>query len=131
MAALTLKNIPDELLARLRERAVRNRRSLTGEILTILERAVPSPVESERLAGEVRELRRQYGLAATTEGDELAGPVPAARAFADGLRLGALSARAREIATYAEAAKGSAADLDPDLERAALATWPDDRDGSA
>lgn len=40
MAALTLKNIPEELLEKLRRRAEQDRRSLTQEILYILEHAV-------------------------------------------------------------------------------------------
>ncbi len=40
MAALTLKNIPEPLLEKLRLRAERDRRSLTQEILFLLERAV-------------------------------------------------------------------------------------------
>ena len=40
MAALTLKNIPEELLEKLRLLAERDRRSLTQEILYILEHAV-------------------------------------------------------------------------------------------
>ena len=40
MAALTLKNIPEELLEKLRLRAERDRRSLTQEVLYILEHAV-------------------------------------------------------------------------------------------
>jgi plasmid stability protein len=42
MAALTLKNIPEELLEKLRIRAEQDRRSLTQEILYILEQAVVS-----------------------------------------------------------------------------------------
>lgn len=40
MASLTLKNIPDPLLERLRERAESDRRSLTQEILFLLEEAL-------------------------------------------------------------------------------------------
>ena len=36
-ASLTIRNIPDETLARLRERAARNHRSLQGETMAILE----------------------------------------------------------------------------------------------
>jgi len=64
MASLTLKNIPDDLLERLRERAVRHRRSLTGEILTLLDAAVPRRIDPRRFAEEVRELRQRYGLVA-------------------------------------------------------------------
>jgi len=40
MASFTLKNIPDPLLERLRERAESDRRSLTQEILFLLEEAL-------------------------------------------------------------------------------------------
>ena len=43
MANLTLKNIPDELHARLKESAERNRRSLNSEILVRLESAFAAP----------------------------------------------------------------------------------------
>lgn len=36
-ASLTIKGIPDDVLKCLRERAKRNRRSMQGEVLTILE----------------------------------------------------------------------------------------------
>jgi hypothetical protein len=44
MATLTLKNIPDELHASLRESAERNRRSLNSEILVRLEGTFAAPV---------------------------------------------------------------------------------------
>lgn len=40
---LSIKNVPDSLAARLRNRARRNRRSLQGELLTILEEATRPP----------------------------------------------------------------------------------------
>ena len=43
MVTLTLKNIPDELHARLKESALRNRRSLNSEILVRLECAFAVP----------------------------------------------------------------------------------------
>lgn len=43
MASLTLKNIPDSVLDRLRERAAADRRSLTQEILFLLEEAMARP----------------------------------------------------------------------------------------
>ena len=43
MATLTLKNIPEELHARLKAAAERNRRSLNSEILARLERDVERP----------------------------------------------------------------------------------------
>lgn len=37
---LSIKNAPDDLVARLRERAAKNHRSLQGEMLAIIEQAV-------------------------------------------------------------------------------------------
>lgn len=53
-----------ELLQRLRARAERERRSLTGEILHLLETAVPEPIDRRRLLEEVREVQQRYGLKA-------------------------------------------------------------------
>ena len=44
MTTLTLKNIPDELHARLKESAEKNSRSLNSEILIRLESAFTAPV---------------------------------------------------------------------------------------
>ena len=51
MATLTLKNIPDELHAKLKESAERNRRSLNSEILMRLESAFTAPVVDVREHG--------------------------------------------------------------------------------
>lgn len=48
VATLTLKNIPHELHARLKESAERNRRSLNSEILIRLESAFTAPVIDAR-----------------------------------------------------------------------------------
>lgn len=48
MATLTLKNIPDELHALLKESAERNRRSLNSEILIRLESAFTAPIVDVR-----------------------------------------------------------------------------------
>ena len=40
---LSIKNVPDKVARRLRERAERNRRSLQGELLSLVERAVEGP----------------------------------------------------------------------------------------
>jgi plasmid stability protein len=37
---LSIKNAPDEVVQRLRERAARNHRSLQGELMAIIEEAV-------------------------------------------------------------------------------------------
>jgi plasmid stability protein len=38
-ASLSIKNVPDHVIERLRARAARNRRSLQGELLDLVERA--------------------------------------------------------------------------------------------
>jgi plasmid stability protein len=42
MSTLVIKNLPDELHARLREQAERNRRSVTKEAVTLIERGLAS-----------------------------------------------------------------------------------------
>lgn len=54
MASLTLKNLPDPLLERLRERAAADRRSLTQEILFLLEDAMRRPTHEPSFADETR-----------------------------------------------------------------------------
>ena len=56
---LSVKNVPDHLMEKLKARAARNRRSLQGEVLTILEESVAehqrgkSPME---ILEEIRKL---------------------------------------------------------------------------
>jgi plasmid stability protein len=45
MASLTLKNLPDDLLCALREAAEKDRRSLTQEIIHLLDSALRSRME--------------------------------------------------------------------------------------
>lgn len=54
MKSVTLKNIPDETYARLRESAEKNRRSLQNEILVLLERFAPR--RREEIEEEIRDL---------------------------------------------------------------------------
>jgi antitoxin FitA len=57
---LSIRNVPDTLLTRLRERAARQNRSLEGELLAILEDAV---AESTRLTpGQVLARVKALGL---------------------------------------------------------------------
>lgn len=55
---LSIKNVPDEVVQRLRERAARRHRSLQGELLAIIEQAVHSEQEltPTELLAEVRGL---------------------------------------------------------------------------
>ena len=59
MPSLTIKNIPDEMLTRLRERAQGHHRSLQGEVVAILEQAVQPRGLS---VDEVRKLVKDLGL---------------------------------------------------------------------
>jgi plasmid stability protein len=51
---LSIKNVPDALAARLRERAERNHRSLQGELMAILEGAASDPNVGRANAGGSR-----------------------------------------------------------------------------
>lgn len=61
-SSLTIRNIPEAVLARLKERATRHRRSMQGEILEILEVASREPVHLLN-ARQVSERVRALGLA--------------------------------------------------------------------
>lgn len=56
--SLSIKNAPDELVARLKERAERHHRSLQGELMAILEEAVGAsqPLRPDEVLAEVRRL---------------------------------------------------------------------------
>jgi plasmid stability protein len=55
---LSIKNAPDEMVARLRARAARHHRSLQGELMAIVEEAVgPSrPLTPDEVLSRVRQL---------------------------------------------------------------------------
>ena len=55
---LSIKNAPDEVVRRLRDRAARHHRSLQGELLAIIEAAVQDdgPVSAAEILAEVRRL---------------------------------------------------------------------------
>ena len=56
MASLSIKNVPEEVLNQLRERAQKHHRSLQGELLAILEDAVrPTPLSLENIVQRVTE----------------------------------------------------------------------------
>ena len=58
MPSLTLKDIPKRLHQQLRERAERNRRSLSQEALACLEQVVAAePVDADALLAKARALR--------------------------------------------------------------------------
>jgi plasmid stability protein len=62
MATLTLRNVPDELVARLKARAKRHRRSLNNEAIVCLEAGLGAEVPSvdEELV-RIRTLRESLG----------------------------------------------------------------------
>lgn len=55
---LSIKNAPDDIVERLRERATRHHRSLQGELLAIIEEAVRTPprLTPDQLIAEVRRI---------------------------------------------------------------------------
>jgi plasmid stability protein len=55
---LSIKNAPDDLVERLRERAAKHHRSLQGELLAIIEEAVrpPARLTPSAVLAEVRRL---------------------------------------------------------------------------
>jgi plasmid stability protein len=63
---LSIKNVPDDLLERLRERAKKNHRSLQGELMALLEEGVRPRRPSLR---EVNEYAKSLGL--RTPGDSV------------------------------------------------------------
>jgi len=71
---LSIKNVPDDLAERLRERAAQAHRSLQGELMAILEEAVPA---DEKLA--LREILDRVRLLGVETGDESAEVVRVAR----------------------------------------------------
>lgn len=67
MPSLTIKNIPDEMLMLLRERAQGHHRSLQGELMAILEDAVqPKKLSLDQVRKRVEELGLSTGDDSTT-----------------------------------------------------------------
>ena len=57
MSSLTVKNVPEEMLVLLRERAKRHHRSLQGELMLILEEAIaPTKLSLDQVQRRVEEL---------------------------------------------------------------------------
>ncbi len=63
--SLSIKNVPDDMVVRLRDRANRNHRSMQGELITILEEAVGPQLTLREVSDRVKAL----GL--KTEGDSV------------------------------------------------------------
>lgn len=65
---LSIKNAPDDVVARLRVRAARNHRSLQGELMAIIEEAAKQPETSRRPSiAEFRAKIRALGLQSRDE----------------------------------------------------------------
>jgi len=59
MSTLHVRNVPDELYERLRQRAARQRRSLSAEVVVLLDQALEQEEASVTLLREIRS-RRAY-----------------------------------------------------------------------
>lgn len=67
MASITLKNIPDELHRRLRESAQNHRRSVTAEILSLLEaQLMPDRRNPQALLAGIRRLQERHPVQSLT-----------------------------------------------------------------
>jgi antitoxin FitA len=61
MANITVKNIPADLYEHLKESAGANHRSINGEIIACIERAVGSPrIDVEQVLADARRLREKW-----------------------------------------------------------------------
>lgn len=61
MSTLTVRNIPEPVYERLREQAGRNRRSMSSEIVMLLEQALmPEPLATEALIAEIQAFRARF-----------------------------------------------------------------------
>jgi plasmid stability protein len=58
--SLSIKNVPDDVVDRLRDRAKRNRRSLQGELLVVVEQAAVQP--APLALGEIYQRARARGI---------------------------------------------------------------------
>jgi plasmid stability protein len=70
MATLTIKNIPEKLRERLKESAALHRRSINGEAISCLEKAlVGNRLDPEEFLAQVRSLRARMPRVFVTERD--------------------------------------------------------------
>ena len=58
MSNLSIKDVPEAWAESLRQRAARNHRSLQGELMAIIERAVMAGVDAEAFRGDLSNLDR-------------------------------------------------------------------------
>lgn len=70
MPTLTIKRLPDPLYRRLKQQAAEHRRSLNGEIIVCLERALGvSQLEPETWLAQARALRERLQVRPLSEAD--------------------------------------------------------------
>ncbi len=68
---LSIKNVPDEIAQRLRERAARNHRSLQGELMAMLEEAAAPPPQRKKSIQEIYEEVQASGLRSASDSTEI------------------------------------------------------------
>lgn len=71
MATLYVRNVPDDLYEALRKRARQNRRSITAEVLAVLEQNIPTSRELRARREVFRRLRHLRSIPSPS-----AGPFP-------------------------------------------------------
>lgn len=68
MRSLTIKDIPDDLMERLRSSAKQHHRSLNGEVLSRLERSVgPTRIDPDAFLARIAKLQDRVGLPPLTD----------------------------------------------------------------
>jgi len=70
MTTITIKNIPDDVYARLKEQAKYNRRSVNSEVIVLMERATiayRTDADVEKILADAKALRDSMNFVATEE----------------------------------------------------------------
>ena len=68
MPSITIKNIPDEIYAKIKENAALNFRSINSEILYCLNKALnPKTINPENIIARVEEMQAKYKLTPLSE----------------------------------------------------------------
>jgi predicted nucleotidyltransferase/plasmid stability protein len=109
--SMTIRGVPDTVLARLRARAARQHRSLNGEVLAILARAAEEGADDPG-TGTVREVAAVYGRAGQAADGSAAGPASSA-SLLDAVDRAALARVCRQhhirwLAVFGSHARGDA-----------------------
>ena len=82
MPTITLRNVPDDLHRRLKERAARNHRSLNGEALHCLEQAISEGKQALDAGARLEQIRRRrqaLGMPRTLTADEVEAAIEEGR----------------------------------------------------